>query len=501
MKTHLLHRLSLLLFCLLASNKLFAQNDLNLALSKPGNSGNTATASASSVENNASNLVASNVNDGDHATRWASQYADNQSLVINLGSVQNIDRVRISWEQAYAVDFQLQVSVDGTFNPATTTIIKQVTDNVPVNHNGQFLNEYSSLGARGQYIRMYGTRRHQIGGNFYGFSIYEFEVFSFSSDPTKNLALNQPAYASNSENGALTPPNAFDGNSETRWSTRNGEFQTLVVDLGATTSILRAYVSWENSYATDFELQTAGSQDDVDANRWTTFATYAGNQAYYNEVAVTASGRFFRVLAKRGFGGFSIYEFNLFAATPLPVSLTSFTAVPQGKAVAVEWTTATELNNAGFEVQRSTNGLDFTTLARVDGAGNSQLANSYRYLDAAPLATLAYYRLQQTDFDGKTVYSPVVAVQAAGRALATLSVYPNPTAERATLEWDASAASPVQWRLTNSLGQLVHTETLAAQAGHNAQAIDLQPYAAGSYVLTVEAAGQVLGRTRVQKNN
>jgi hypothetical protein len=503
MKTPLLYRLSLLLFCLLASSStLFAQNDLNLALSKPNNQGSIATASATTTENNT--YVVSNVNDGNHATRWASQRQENQSLVIDLGSIQDIDRIRISWEAAYGVDFQLQVSDVSTFAPYS--IVQTVTGNAPTARNTnttpQYVNEYSNLHARGRYVRMVGTQRRSFGGTYYGYSIWEFEVFSFSNDANKNLAFKQLASASNSESNDLGPSNAFDGDPDTRWSTRGSEFQSLVIDLGVTTSVARAYVSWENFYAVDFELQTSASEADKNANRWTTFATYSNNQAYYNEVAVTASGRYFRVFAKKGFGGFSIYEFALFTGpAPLPVTLTSFTAVPQGKAVAVDWTTATELNNAGFEVQRSTNGLNFTTLAKITGAGNSQTANVYHYLDATPLATLAYYRLQQIDLDGKSVYSPVVAVQGTSRALATLSVYPNPTAERATLEWDASAASPVQWRLTNSLGQLVHTETLAAQAGHNTQAIDLQPYAAGSYVLTVEAAGQVLGRTRVQKNN
>lgn len=503
MKILLLRFIFLVFAFAVAGNSLaLAQNDLNLALSKPGNSGATSTASASSIQDNNQGYVASNVNDGNHATRWSSQAADPQSLVINLGSVQPIDRIRIEWESAYGVAFELQVSSDANF--ATYTTVKKVDNNTPAARNRDtYINEFSQLGARGQYIRLVGTKRRIFGydGNGqpiqYGFSIWEFEVFSFSNDPAKNLAFNQPASASASENSTLTPDKAFDGNPDTRWSTPYGQYQTLVVDLGKTTSISRAYVSWENAYSTDFELQTSS---DGASNNWTTFATYTNNQTFYNEVAVTASGRFFRVLAKQGFGSFSIYEFALFSGpSPLPVSLSSFAATPQGSNVAVTWTTASEQNNAGFEVQRATNGVDFTTLGKVAGSINSQTLKAYRYVDASPLGATSYYRLKQLDQDGRVAYSPIVAVRLATGVATTFSVYPNPTSSQATLQWEAAAPSAGQWRLTTITGQLVRQGNFTVQQGANTQLIDLRDSPAGSYVLTVEAGGQTLRRQLVQK--
>ncbi|GEM_PF-4225959 len=496
MKAHLHYCLGWLLLCLLAVNApAYAQNDVNLALSKPGVSGNTATVTPSSAEN--STLLGPNMNDGDHATRWASQRSDNQSVVVNLGSVQTIDRIRISWEQAYAIDFELQIARDATFNTYTTA--KVVTNNQPSNFNGQFLNEFGNLGGTGQYIRLVATKRRSIGGQFYGYSIYEFEVFSFTNSSTKNLALGQPASASNSESNTLLPVNAFDGDIETRWSTRNGEFQSLVVDLGIKYSVSGAYVNWENAYAYDFELQTAGDETDVAADRWTTFASYSSNQAYFNEVAVTAYGRFFRVLAKRGYGGFSIREFALFAANPLPVTLASFGAAARGTGVALNWTTANEQNSASFEVQRGTDGVQFKSVGQVAAAGNSQSLKAYQYFDAAPTA-LSYYRLKQVDLDGRTTYGPVAAVRLAGAAPAQpLTIYPNPVADQATIQWEAPLAGPSRWSLTSATGQVVRQGVFEAQQGSNSQFIDLRTCAAGSYVLSVEAAGQPLQRKLVQK--
>jgi hypothetical protein len=496
MKTRLRYFLGwLLLHAFAAITPAQAQNDLNLALSKPGVSGNTATAVASSSESNA--LVASNANDGDHATRWASQYADQQSLVISLGSAQVIDRIRITWEQAYAIDFQLQVSQYSDFS--TYKVAKEVTDNQPVYHNGQLLNEYTNLGLTGQYVRLVATKRRNIGGNFYGYSIYEFEVFGFTNVPAKNLALGQTADASSTE-ASFVAANAFDGNADSRWSTRAAEYQTLQVDLGSKVPVSRAYVSWENAYATDFELQTAGDQADVDADRWTTFATYSGNQAYYNEVAVTAYGRYFRVLAKKGFGGFSIYEFALFAGQPLPVTLTSFGAAARGTGVAVNWTTASEQNSASFEVQRSTDGLRFTGIGTIKAAGTSQIIKTYQYFDAAPVRPTSYYRLKQTDLDGRESYGPVAVARLAGAAASLpLTIYPNPVADQATLQWEAPTAGPGRWTLLSTTGQVVRQGTFESNQGANSQFIDLRSCAAGSYILSVEAAGQPLQRQLVQK--
>ncbi|MGI4866411.1 MAG: hypothetical protein ACRYFZ_20970 [Janthinobacterium lividum] len=116
------------------------------------------------------------------------------------------------------------------------------------------------------------------------------------------------------------------------------------------------------------------------------------------------------------------------ASSPLPVQLTAFTATaaPSQAAVALAWTTASELNSAAFEVERSLDGRTFTRLGTVAAAGSSSSARSYGLLDAQlPGAALLYYRLKQVDLDGTFRYSPVRAVTLSGAA-AGLSLYPNP---------------------------------------------------------------------------
>ncbi|MGB3616831.1 MAG: LamG domain-containing protein, partial [Catalinimonas sp.] len=84
----------------------------------------------------------------------------------------------------------------------------------------------------------------------------------------------------------------------------------------------------------------------------------------------------------------------------LPIELTDFSAEVSGDAVVLTWETATEINNAYFTVERSTDGQHFEAVGQVTGAGNSGQSLSYTWQDVAPPAGRLYYRLKQTDFDG-----------------------------------------------------------------------------------------------------
>ncbi len=483
MKTSLRFSWGWLCVLLLAAHAPLAAQNLNLAYGK--------RTEASSQEN--ASMPASNATDGDNRTRWSSEFTDNQSLVVDLGSVQTIDRVRITWEAASGRNFLLQVSNDA-LNWAT---VQTVTGNAPIDRGGYFLNEYPGLNANGtsigRYVRLLGTARNTA----FGYSIFEFEVFTFTNSAL-SLAKGKVATASDSQAG-FEAGFSCDDDDNSRWSTLNPTNQTLDIDLGQNASISRIYLNWELAYGVNFLLQA--SSDKV---LWTTFATFTNNRAYYNELAVAASGRFVRLLAMDGGqnnGGFSTWEFKIYGTpAPLPVTLTSFGAAARGPGVALSWTTASEQNSAHFEVQRGTNGVQFASIGQLPAAGNSQTAKVYQYFDAAPARPVSYYRLKQVDLDGRTTYGPVAVVHLAGGASTLpLAFFPNPVADQATLQWDAATAGPGRWHLTNALGQLVREGAFESQPGSNSQLIDLRSCAAGSYVLSVEAAGQPLQRQLVQK--
>ncbi len=110
--------------------------------------------------------------------------------------------------------------------------------------------------------------------------------------------------------------------------------------------------------------------------------------------------------------GFSIF-LNLgstYGNTNLPIELVSFDATAQVSSVALAWVTASELNNDYFTVERSADGMNWSTVLKVDGAGTTNQRSSYNAEDTRPLEGLSYYRLKQTDYDGKFTYSPIKSV-------------------------------------------------------------------------------------------
>ncbi|MBF9223212.1 beta strand repeat-containing protein [Hymenobacter ruricola] len=148
------------------------------------------------------------------------------------------------------------------------------------------------------------------------------------------------------------------------------------------------------------------------------------------------------------------------AATPLPVTLSAFTAtLVDPAAVRLAWATATEKNSASFEVERSLDGERFTAIGTVAAAGSSATAHRYALLDANPprhQATL-YYRLRLVDLDGTFAYSPVRTVALAAQA--GLALFPNPATGAATL---SGAAPGTVVRVFDGLGREVTSATADA---------------------------------------
>ena len=113
-------------------------------------------------------------------------------------------------------------------------------------------------------------------------------------------------------------------------------------------------------------------------------------------------------------------------SSPLPIELLAFTAHPAGTSmVDLDWITASERNNDHFELQRSTNGIDFISIGTVAGAGTTQATTAYDFMDRAPMPGTNYYRLKQVDTDGTFTYSSVEAVVM--DKVPGFTLFPNPS--------------------------------------------------------------------------
>lgn len=118
------------------------------------------------------------------------------------------------------------------------------------------------------------------------------------------------------------------------------------------------------------------------------------------------------------------------SANPLPVVLTAFSGRNENGFNKIKWSTASELNNDYFELQRSGNGETFTTIGILQGKGTTSALSNYLYDDEAPLVGNNYYRLKQVDFNGAFEYSRIILVTNDSEdAVFNISVFPNPLAE------------------------------------------------------------------------
>lgn len=108
------------------------------------------------------------------------------------------------------------------------------------------------------------------------------------------------------------------------------------------------------------------------------------------------------------FSPFTLASIGTFALNPLPVELISFISVCYNNVTELLWSTASEKNSDYFEVEKSSDGLNFTPFTRVASAGNSNTVQTYTAVDFSPFAGNNYYRLHQFDFDGKDSYSEII---------------------------------------------------------------------------------------------
>jgi len=164
----------------------------------------------------------------------------------------------------------------------------------------------------------------------------------------------------------------------------------------------------------------------------------------------------------------------------LPVEMVQYDAACDFGIPRLSWTTASEIHNDYFTIERSTDGLNFESIANVDGLGNSSRLASYTWSDDKPINGRAYYRLKQTDFDGMYEYHGITTVEC-GQSV-DLNIYPNPFESSFTLELPESTIYPVKVEVMDCFGRLVYTQDIET----NSIAITLdEPVSLGVYSVTV----------------
>jgi len=214
-------------------------------------------------------------------------------------------------------------------------------------------------------------------------------------------------------------------------------------------------------------------------------ASSVANISPANTVRATTTTQAFGTAAQRfnaSFTGFS-YFFLVDNSVVLPVSLLTFNAALAGNTVVLNWQTAQEINNTGFYVEKSSDGVSFNTLGFVA----SNMSGRYSYSDFGALTAANYYRLKQQDIDGKFTYSKIVLVEtpAGIQQLVNVSV---PTGNFLTATFKNKVKGPLTATWYSIDGRVLASSKLGGNT--NSVRVGLPPaMASGVYVLLLTADG------------
>lgn len=166
----------------------------------------------------------------------------------------------------------------------------------------------------------------------------------------------------------------------------------------------------------------------------------------------------------------------------LPVTWLGFTAAVQRKTVQLQWRVANEINVSHYAVEHSTDGIHFSSIAQLAAQNSNAFEKKYSWLHTTPVTGINYYRIKQTDKDGKFSYSSIEAVTFDGADHYTVT--PNPAKDIVNIN---TAAVIKEVRCYNSYGQLVKT----AKASASNLQLSLKEFAPGVYILHIITATNV----------
>ena len=191
---------------------------------------------------------------------------------------------------------------------------------------------------------------------------------------------------------------------------------------------------------------------------------------------------------RTGMSGFSKFATAQQDIT-LPVELIEFKAEKQTENVLLSWKTASEKNSDYFIVERSVDGINFTTpVGTVDAAGFSNTVLSYQLLDENPMTGKNYYRLKQVDMDGSVHYSDIVLVNfsyANNQPAFVNNLFPNPVKEVLYFDFTTPTDETIQLKIVDDLGRILINTNKEIKAGTNTIETDMRTLANGIYLMKV----------------
>lgn len=236
------------------------------------------------------------------------------------------------------------------------------------------------------------------------------------------------------------------------------------------------------------------------------FTSYANFSTYDATTDIPSSGSVGRIFdsgngyaSRTGYTSFSQFAIGK-SSGPLPVKLVLFDANAVNHSVLLTWSTATELNNDYFTIERSINGVDFLPVLKVDGSGNSNVFHKYSGVDNNPFPGVSYYRLKQTDLNGQSETFKVVAVSFADidNDAMKIKVWPNAFKESFNTQFQSSNGGQMKLEMINMNGAIVFNETVTAKKGINTFHFEtLSEIKPGKYILRIKDDNEIFSALNV----
>jgi hypothetical protein len=223
------------------------------------------------------------------------------------------------------------------------------------------------------------------------------------------------------------------------------------------------------------------------------FYTVDGNATYY--VSATSSANFYTSAGQSTAGGSASAGFSqTVALISLPVNLISFSGHKAGSKNRLQWTTVNELNNSGFEIQRSLDGIKYLPIAFVPtqtANGNGTISLNYLYEDNNPIGKKQFYRLKQVDLDNKGRLSQIVMITGdRPLSLGIGGLYPNPSIKKLNAIINSPKTDVAELAMIDLSGKILSRRIENIGPGSNSVILDVADLPTGTYLLQVKTQGE-----------
>lgn len=356
----------------------------------------------------------------------------------------------------------------GGFITTTTTTsfpITETTENTPLDYfsylktlSGSQAWAISTAGVKYKNVDLSDSLGAHGGGRFYYFNSWN---FSNANGVLYSNCLSLPSPAP----GFVYNVNFWMSHDSSYFDALDSMYLVVSTDKGATWIRKAGFQRYDATFTIP-----GWKQETVD------LASYAGQTIHIGFEGVSKFGNVI-----------GLDDITVNAGAILPVTLLNFSGIQTENGNQLIWKTATEINNKGFELQRSVDGINYTKLGFVktlSETGNSSRILNYSFTDVNPLTSTNYYRLKQIDKDGRSNVSNVVIIKGTkSNSLRIAAAYPNPAVQVVNLIVSSPNSEKVNLVITDLAGKLIKQSVTQINNGDNNIQVNVEGIAKGTYTL------------------